>query len=93
MRFCPLGLSARLRSVPYPLAAAVAAAGEWWADHVTHREPRVTRYSLGLLAYSQTLDISAARRELGYEPKVSIDEGLRRYADWLREPKGNDGIV
>jgi nucleoside-diphosphate-sugar epimerase len=79
-----LGLSARMRNVPYPLAAASAAVGEWWADYVTHREPRVTRYALGLLAYSQTLDISAARRELGYEPKVTIDEGLRRYAAWLR---------
>lgn len=88
-----LGLSARLRPVPYSLAVVAAGAAEWWAGHVTQREPRVTRYSLALLAYSQTLDISAARRELGYEPKVSIDEGLRRYAAWLREPKGHNGIV
>jgi nucleoside-diphosphate-sugar epimerase len=80
-----LKLNARLRPVPYPLANAAAVCAEWWADYVTHREPRVTRYSLALLAYSQTLDISAARRELGYAPHVSIDEGLQRYAAWLRE--------
>src|SRR3954468_7611458 len=28
--------------------------------------------------------IDKARRELGYEPKVGIDEGLRRTADWYR---------
>ncbi len=36
------------------------------------------------LADSQTLDITAARNHLGYEPRVSIDEGLTRYAAWLR---------
>lgn len=29
-------------------------------------------------------DISKARRMLGYEPKVSIDEGLERFAEWFR---------
>ncbi len=29
--------------------------------------------------------IDKARRELGYEPKVGIDEGLRRTADWYRQ--------
>ncbi|SFB50441.1 Nucleoside-diphosphate-sugar epimerase [Cohnella sp. OV330] len=47
-------------------------------------EPPFTRYTVGLLAYSQTLDISAARRTLGYEPRVSIDEGLQRFAAWWR---------
>ena len=29
-------------------------------------------------------DISKARQMLGYEPKVSIDEGLERFAAWFR---------
>lgn len=29
--------------------------------------------------------IDKARREIGYEPKVGIDEGLRRTGDWYRE--------
>lgn len=41
-------------------------------------EPRITAYSAGLLAYSQTLDISAARTELGWQPKVGFTEGLRK---------------
>jgi nucleoside-diphosphate-sugar epimerase len=48
-------------------------------------EPLMTRYSAGVLAFSQTLDIGALRAELGYEPKVSIAEGLRRHADWWRQ--------
>lgn len=30
-------------------------------------------------------DLSLATDELGYEPQVSLDEGLRREAQWLRE--------
>lgn len=29
-------------------------------------------------------DISAARRSLGYEPRVSLEEGLREYFEWAR---------
>jgi len=29
------------------------------------------------------LDISAARRDLDWQPRVSLTEGARRYADWL----------
>ncbi|MFI0846456.1 NAD-dependent epimerase/dehydratase family protein [Mesorhizobium sp. IMUNJ 23232] len=28
-------------------------------------------------------DISAAKRDLGYSPKVPLEEGIRAYADWL----------
>ena len=29
-------------------------------------------------------DVSRARRLLGYEPSVGIDEGLRRFVEWYR---------
>jgi UDP-glucuronate 4-epimerase len=29
--------------------------------------------------------IDAARRDLGYDPKVDIDEGLRRFVRWMRQ--------
>ncbi len=46
-------------------------------------EPAMTRFVARELSTSHWFDISAARRDLGYEPQVSIDEGLRRLADWL----------
>ena len=30
-------------------------------------------------------DISKARSMLGYEPKVSLEEGIRRTMDWYRK--------
>lgn len=35
-------------------------------------EPPLTRYSVGTLAYPQTLDLSAARRDLAYHPKTNV---------------------
>lgn len=41
-------------------------------------EPRLTRFVATQLAKSHYFDISAARRDLGYAPVVSIAEGLER---------------
>jgi UDP-glucose 4-epimerase len=35
-------------------------------------------------------DISRARRDLGYEPAVSFEEGLRRTVSWYRESAGGE---
>jgi len=43
------------------------------------REPLLTRYTVGLLATTLTLDLSAARRDLDYQPLVGVDEGVRRF--------------
>jgi nucleoside-diphosphate-sugar epimerase len=41
-------------------------------------EPRLTRFLAEELCTAHWFDIDAARRELGYAPIVSIEEGLRR---------------
>lgn len=33
-------------------------------------------------------DIEASRRDLGYEPSTSIDEGMPRFVDWFRDYHG-----
>jgi nucleoside-diphosphate-sugar epimerase len=48
-------------------------------------EPRMTRFLADELATSHWFNLTAARRELGYEPRVSIDEGLKRLEAWFRE--------
>jgi nucleoside-diphosphate-sugar epimerase len=47
------------------------------------KEPRITRFVAKELATSHWFDISAAKRDLGYVPKVSIQEGLIRLEAWL----------
>lgn len=45
-------------------------------------EPLLTRYGVGLIAKSQTLDISNAKNLLGYKPIYTIEQGLTRYVNW-----------
>ncbi|MEW4455935.1 NAD-dependent epimerase/dehydratase family protein [Bremerella sp. JC817] len=48
-----------------------------------NEEPRMTRFLARQLATHHYFDISAARHDLGYSPKVSTEEGMRRLADEL----------
>lgn len=48
-------------------------------------EPRMTRFVASVLSMPHWFDISAARRELGYEPSVSTEEGLRRLEAWFQK--------
>lgn len=41
-------------------------------------EPVVTRFAVSELTHAQWFDISAAKKDLGYAPLVSLDEGMAR---------------
>ena len=49
------------------------------------REPPMTRFLAAQLATSHWFDISAARRDLSYQPRVSTAEGMRRLGEWLQQ--------
>ncbi len=46
-------------------------------------EPPMTRFVASQLATAHWYDISGARRDLGYEPTISVDEGMERLKAWL----------
>ncbi|XID94514.1 NAD-dependent epimerase/dehydratase family protein [Paenibacillaceae bacterium WGS1546] len=84
--FDRLQLPLRTVRVSRPVALAAGRGMEWAyrTFPALGGEPPFTRYTVGLLAFSQTLDIAKARQALGYEPRVGLEEGLRRFADWWR---------
>jgi nucleoside-diphosphate-sugar epimerase len=46
-------------------------------------EPRMTRFVAKELSTSHWFDLSAARRDFGYKPEISFDEGIERLREWL----------
>ena len=47
-------------------------------------EPPMTRFLARELATAHWFNLAAARRDLDYRPRVSLEEGMRRLATWLR---------
>jgi nucleoside-diphosphate-sugar epimerase len=73
------------RSMPRWTAWLIGAVFEWTYKRLGIRtEPRMTRFVATELATSHWFDISAAKRDLGYFPRVSIEEGLERLENWLQ---------
>jgi nucleoside-diphosphate-sugar epimerase len=71
------GVTPRWRPTPVRVALAAARAMEWTCARLRGKpEPPITAYGVGVLAFSQTLDIKAARRELGWSPRIGFEEGL-----------------
>lgn len=81
------GVDVRWRPVPWSVARAGIRGLEVF--HKTFRpgvEPFVTVYSAGLLAFSQTLDISAIEYDTGWRPAIPFSVGLdRTFGPSLRE--------
>lgn len=71
------GVALPERSVPgavlRPLARLVEAA---WSLVRPGRRPPITSFAASMMSRSVTVRTDAARRELGYAPRVTVDEGL-----------------
>jgi dihydroflavonol-4-reductase len=81
-----LGVAAPKRRLPRPIALAAAGAAEL-AFRVARREPPFSRRSLLFFENDNAFDTTAARRDLGFDPRIELDEGLRRTIDegsWTR---------
>jgi len=75
-----------------PVTRTIPQSAAWWiglfleiiykALHLSS-EPKMTRFLAEELSTSHWFDISAAKKDLGYQPKVSIEEGLIRLEKWL----------
>jgi len=81
-----LGIPYPKRQVPYWVVDGIAGGMEIAYSLIPGQpEPPLTRYSVAVICRSTTLDISAARRDLGYEPRVSIEEGFERFVKWWKD--------
>jgi nucleoside-diphosphate-sugar epimerase len=73
------GLPPERRRIPYPVAYAVGALMEAaWTLLPLRGEPLMTRFLAEQLATAHWYDISAAARDFGWRPRVSLEEGFGR---------------
>jgi nucleoside-diphosphate-sugar epimerase len=70
------GIEPTTKTVPRWAAALVARLAETWA-RLTGGHPTVNRTVVALMGVEVTVVDEKARRELGYAPIITVDEGLR----------------
>ena len=81
--FTALGTKARYIRLPFMPVYAAAGILEavWKLLRIYDKAPPLTRMNVCTLGRSQIFSIEKARKELGYEPKVSLSEMIRKYAE------------
>ena len=79
-----LGYARPTRRIPLKKAMVIAGVLEAvWRLFRLPGEPPLTRYSASIMGNSQTYDISRARTELGYQPRVRWQDGVDDFVDSL----------
>jgi len=81
-----LGLPRARRHIPFRIA--------FWLGHFAEivgriirmrRPPHITRYAVSLVGRPTQFSIAKARTQLGWQPRVPVQEALRRTLEWVRE--------
>lgn len=79
-----LGVEPPTRHIPVPVARVAATVAEL-AGRILGRTPALRREMINAFLVNRAFDISKARRDLGYEPKVGLDEGMAATVRWLEQ--------
>jgi nucleoside-diphosphate-sugar epimerase len=86
------GLDPITRSIPHRIAWLAGACLELiYTLFRINGEPFMTRYLADVCATSQWFNISAARKDLGFEPQITVEEGFRRLEEWLSRKYSDTG--
>jgi nucleoside-diphosphate-sugar epimerase len=73
-------------AAPTPLVAVAADAIDL-AARLRRRESEINRDAVRYLSRTGTYSIEKARRLIGYEPRIDLDEGMRRTEAWLQDQR------
>jgi len=77
------------KTVPFRIAWLAGALLEFFYHTLRlSGEPYITRFMAEAVSQSHWFDISAAKKDLGYRPKLTTAEGLKRLEDRLRSIQG-----
>ena len=83
-----IGYAPIAKKIPYWLLMTVATLMEFTAKYFRgNKEPILTRYSVGVLAHSFTLNINKAKIKLHYKPRQTVQEAMNEFANWYKLQK------
>ncbi|KIO27875.1 hypothetical protein M407DRAFT_188207 [Tulasnella calospora MUT 4182] len=75
--------------LPTSVGLVVGTLAEWFSWFMG-REPGFTRYRVAITSSNRWFNIEKARRVLGYEPQVGLEEGIKRGVKWFMDNGGLD---
>jgi len=89
-----LGVPRPPGSVPLWVARLAA----WWLEGTARRRndpepPRLTQGTLKFLGLNLDFSIEKAKRELGYQPRFTFEQGLAATIAWYKQQHGNAASV
>ncbi len=89
-----LGAPGTTRTISYNTAYRLGRCCELvWSGLHLRTEPPMTRFLASQLARSHYFDITTARRDLGYKPRVLMSDGLDRVVAWLAHRSAGAGLA
>ena len=77
------GIPAPTVKLAYGVVLPLAYLAEFWARHVSHREPRMTVTAVRMAKKYMYFDSSKAMQELGYAP-TSVRRALEEAVEWFK---------
>jgi 2-alkyl-3-oxoalkanoate reductase len=81
-------------TIPYSIAYGVAYVMETLFKIVNSKNPPVlTRFAVAALAGSRSYSIEKAKKEIGYQLVVNMDDGLKQLAEWIEGIGGIEGLL
>ena len=84
--FAEMGIKGKYVNFNYPFTKGIVTILEKvYSFFKIRKEPPLTLYTLYLLRYSQTLSVEKAKKELGYKPKMTVREGVKKYVEHNRK--------
>ncbi|MBI5124223.1 MAG: NAD-dependent epimerase/dehydratase family protein [Candidatus Omnitrophica bacterium] len=74
------------KHIPKALAYLVCHILASWARLVRAKEPPyITKTRIKFLSLNLDFDITSTRNDLGYSPRISIEEGLKKTKEWMEK--------
>ena len=78
--------------IPRRVGIGMAWLSEWltWLVTAGRKTPVMTVHGVRFSTIQQTFSVAKAKARLGYRPRVGMEEGIRRTAEWYREEHGRE---